>query len=87
MGVVVYEPLCGFPHTLVLIGAKIPVDLFGICGFGSHNASRHLLLPADVSLDRSPTSVSEQIFWFGWRGTVLTCMFLDKVKDGGSVFL
>lgn len=42
MGVVVYEPLSGFPHTLVLIGAKIPVDLFGICGFGSHDASRHL---------------------------------------------
>lgn len=42
LGVVVYEPLSGFPHTLVLIGGKIPVDLFGICGFGSHDASRHL---------------------------------------------
>lgn len=38
--VVVYEPLSGFPHTLVLIGAKIPVDLFGICGFGF--SLRHL---------------------------------------------
>lgn len=67
--VVVYEPLSGFPHTLVLIGAKIPVDFFWYMWLWLFALASLLL--ADVSLDRSPTSVSEQIFWFGWRGTVL----------------